>query len=459
MKKQSGHVTAVLVRAAVVAALGGLLFGFDTAVIAGTTGSIKTLFSLNEWQLGFAVSSALIGTIIGSLIFAKPGDLWGRKYTLTLLAALYFISAAGSALAWGYWSLVVFRLIGGLAVGGSSVLGPIYVAEISPARYRGRLVILFQYNVCLGILLAFLSNAFIGSLEMDVLQVQWRVMFSTECLPALLFFVMLFTIPESPRWLIGQERFDEAKSVLTAVGEQNIEKEVAEITSSLHITEHHVKYRLFQKKYWYPIFLGISVAAFNQLSFVNGFLYYLNDTLNTIGATFGGKFQPVIIGLANVIAVTIALLTIDKFGRKTLLLIGSWGSAIPLAFCAWIVWTRQLTELFPWSVAVFILFFSYSQGAVIWVYISEVFPNRIRAKGQALGSFTHWSLCAVAALVYPPIVGMMDNGLAIPFAFGCIMMVIQFFVVRFFFIETKGIPLEQMEQKLKIHEPAKSHHE
>ena len=448
--KTESHVTAVLIRAAIVSALGGLLFGFDTAVIAGTTASIRELFSLSDWQLGFAVSSALLGTIVGSIAFAKPGDLWGRRSCLKLLAVLYFISAFGCAFAWDYWSLVVFRFIGGLGVGGSSVLGPIYVAEISPARYRGRLVILFQYNVCLGILVAYFSNALIASMGLDVLQLQWRVMFAAECLPALLFFLLLFTIPCSPRWLVGKERFEEAERVLAAVGEQDIAKEMADIKASLHVAEHHVRDRLFQRKYLYAIFLGVGVAAFNQLSFVNGFLYYLNDTLAEIGATFGGEFQPVIVGVANVLAVTVALLTIDKIGRKTLLLIGSWGSAAPLALCAYIAWTRTYIDLFPWSVATFILFFSFSQGAVIWVYISEVFPNRVRAKGQALGSFTHWGLCAIAAQVYPPIVGMMDNGLAVPFAFGCAMMVLQFFVVLFFFIETKGVSLEEMEERLKV---------
>ncbi len=273
-------------------------------------------------------------------------------------------------------------------------------------------------------------------------------MFGAECLPALLFFLLLFTIPESPRWLVGRERFAEAEGVLVAVGEQDITREMEEMKLSLHVAEHDTNDRLFQRKYWYAIFLGVGVAAFNQLSFVNGFLYYLNDTLDEIGATFGGEFQPVIVGLANVIAVTVALLSIDKIGRKTLLLIGSWGAAIPLALCAYIAWTRNLVELFPWSVAAFILFFSFSQGAVIWVYISEVFPNRVRAKGQSLGSFTHWGLCAIAALVYPPIIGMSENGLAIPFLFGCCMMILQFFVVRFFFIETKGVSLEELEGTL-----------
>ena len=454
MRERATALTGVLMRASVVAALGGLLFGFDTAVIAGTTASLRELFSLSDWQLGFAVSSALIGTIVGSLVFAKPGDVWGRRPVLKSLAAFYFLSAFGCAVAWDYWSLVIFRFLGGLAVGGSSVLGPIYVAEISPARLRGRLVILFQYNVCLGILLAFLSNAVIGSVGMDALGLEWRVMFGMECLPALFFFVMLFTVPESPRWLVGKDREDEARHVFAAVGERNVEREIADVKASLHVAEHHVQDRLFQQKYWYPILLGFGVAAFNQLSFVNGFLYYLNDTLGEIGASFGGKYQPVVVGIANVVAVTCALLVIDKIGRKTMLLIGSWGSAIPLALCAWIVWTRSAIELFPWSVAAFILFFSFSQGAVIWVYISEVFPNRVRAKGQALGSFTHWGLCAVAAQVYPPIVGMMENGLAIPFAFGAAMMMLQFFVVKFFFVETKGVPLEEMERLLKI--PAES---
>jgi hypothetical protein len=271
-------------------------------------------------------------------------------------------------------------------------------------------------------------------------------MLGMGCLPALAFWMMLFTIPESPRWLVRKQRLAEAEHVLVLVGEQDIPRELADIKASMHASEKGVE-KLFQRKYRYPIFLGIAVAAFNQLSFVNGFLYYLNDTLNAIGASFGGKFQPVIIGVANVIAVTVALFTIDRIGRKTLLLIGSWGSAIPLALCAYIAWTRTLIDLFPWSVAAFILFFSFSQGAVIWVYISEVFPNRVRAKGQSLGSFTHWGLCAIAAQVYPSVVAL-NHGLAYPFAFGCVMMILQFFVVLFFFVETNGVTLEELETKL-----------
>ena len=451
LKDEKGYrITGTLIRAAIVASLGGLLFGFDTAVISGTTSAVKALFQLSEWSMGFVVSSALIGTILGTLIASKPGDIWGRRDSLKILGVLFFVSALGCAFAWDFWSLCIFRFIGGIGIGGSSVLGPMYIAEISPAKIRGRLVILFQFNVCLGILIAYSSNALIELFNFDVLNIQWRIMFGVGVIPALLFTIMLFTIPRSPRWLVSVQKIKEAESVLVQMGELRVAEEMAEIKESLKSVVKGTSEKLFQRKYFYPIFLGVGVAAFNQLSFVNGFLYYLNDTLNEIGASFGGKFQPVIIGIANVLAVTVALLIIDKIGRKKLLLIGSWGSAIPLALCAYIAWTRNLTELFPWSVATFILFFSFSQGAVIWVYISEVFPNKVRSKGQSLGSFTHWGLAAIAAQVYPVIISIPKVGLAIPFIFGGVMMIVQFFVVWFFFVETKGVPLEQLEIKLRV---------
>ena len=442
------QVTPTLIRSAIVSSLAGLLFGFDTAVVAGTTAAVKSLFQLSDWSIGFAVSSALIGTIVGAVISSKPTDIWGRRDVLKILGVLFVISAIGCGLAWDFWSLSIARFIGGVGIGASSVISPIYIAEVSPAKVRGRLVILFQFNVCLGILVAYFSNALIELMEFDVLHLQWRIMFAAESIPALLFFFLLFTIPRSPRWLISMGKQDEAATVLTKMGELRVNEAIAEIEVSLRNTSAKPSEKLFQKKYFYPIFLGVSVAAFNQLSFVNGYLYYLNDTLNAIGASFGGKFQPVLIGVSNVLAVTIALMTIDKIGRKKLLLIGSWGAAIPLALCGYIAWTRNLIELFPWSVATFILFFSFSQGAVIWVYISEVFPNKVRSKGQALGSFTHWGLCAIAALTYPPIVASSSVGLAIPFLFGCSMMVLQFFVVWLFFVETKGVALEELEIKL-----------
>ena len=444
-------ITSTLILAAIVSSLGGLLFGFDTAVIAGTTNGITQWLGLSPKALGFAVSSALIGTIIGSVCFTRAGDLLGRRPVLRILAFLFFISAIGCMFAWDYWSLVFFRLIGGLGIGGASVFGPMYVSEISPARYRGRLVLLFQYNVCLGILAAYLSNAVIASYAFDPVQLEWRIMFGIEGIPAILFILMLFLIPESPRWLVSKGRLEEAGRVLMKVGEERVEDALRLIRESFASgNSDRGAVPLFQKKYLYPILLGFGVAAFNQLSFVNGFLYYLNDTLREIGASFGGQFQPVIIGAFNVIACTVSIFIIDRFGRKTMLLIGSWGAAIPLGLCAYIAWTRELVELFPWALATFILFFSFSQGAVIWVYVSEVFPNTVRAKGQALGSFTHWGLCAVAAQVYPSVAACMTNGIALPFAFGCLMMILQFFVVRRYFVETKGVPLEEIEKKLHI---------
>lgn len=452
LEKRS-KITATVILAAIVSSLGGLLFGFDTAVIAGTTDGMTKWLNLSAPALGFVVSSALIGTIIGSFAFSRPGDLFGRRPILRILAFLFFISAIGCMFAWNYWSLVFFRLIGGLGIGGASVFGPMYVSEISPAQYRGRLVLLFQYNVCLGILIAYLSNALISTLGYDPIHLQWRIMFGVEGIPALLFIIMLFTIPESPRWLIGKGKIAEASRVLVKSGEAKVEEAVRLIKESFAGNSSFQKSTpLFQKKYLYPILLGFGVAAFNQLSFVNGFLYYLNDTLCEIGASFGGKFQPVIIGVFNVIACTVSIFIIDRFGRKTMLLIGSWGAAIPLGICAYISWTRNWIELFPWALATFILFFSFSQGAVIWVYISEIFPNAVRAKGQALGSFTHWGLCAVAAQIYPSVAACMKNGIAIPFAFGALMMILQFFAVRYFFVETKGVPLEEIERQLHTNE-------
>jgi sugar porter (SP) family MFS transporter len=327
-KNKDDKISGALIRASIVASLGGLLFGFDTAVIAGTTSSVKSLFGFSDWSMGFVVSSALIGTIVGALLSSRPADILGRRDYLKVLAVLFLVSALGCAFAWDFWSLSVARFIGGLGIGGSSVVCPMYLAEISPAKVRGRLVILFQFNVCLGILIAYLSNALIELMNFDVVNFEWRIKFATEAVPAFLFFIMLFTIPRSPRWLMSLGADKEARKVLIEMRESNVEAAMIEIQNSLNRGSKDTDERLFQRKYFYSIFLGVGVAAFNQFSFVNGYLYYLNDTLDMIGASFGGDFQPVIVGVANVIAVTVALVTIDKIGRKKLLLIGSWGAAI-----------------------------------------------------------------------------------------------------------------------------------
>jgi sugar porter (SP) family MFS transporter len=434
-----------LIKSTVVAALGGLLFGFDTAVIAGTTSDLSTVYALNPKYLGFTVISALIGTIFGSLFAGIPGDKYGRRDSLRVMAVLYFISAVGCAFAWNWHVLILFRFIGGLGIGGSSVLGPMYIAEIAPASWRGRLVGLFQFNVVAGILLAYLSNFLVGLQHLPV-DSDWRWKLGITALPAGLFFVMLFTIPRSPRWLAKKRRNEEARAVLQLTGDENWKRDLEEIIASIDAEHGHADEPLFQRKYGLPIFLAISIGMFNQLSGINAILYYLNDIFAYGGfSRVSSDLQTVIVGLTNLIFTVIAMSVIDKFGRKRLLLIGAVGTALCLAGVAAVFFTNQQHELLIWLLVAYIAFFAFSQGAVIWVYISEVFPNRVRAKGQSLGSFTHWIMNAIISGVFPTLAAWSKP---IPFAFFAGMMVLQFFVVTFTYPETKGLSLEEMQKKL-----------
>src|SRR6266852_8602862 len=266
---------AYLVKSTVVAALGGLLFGFDTAVISGTTGALRQTFQLSPGMLGITVASALWGTVIGSMLAGFPGDKLGRRDSLRLMAILYFVSALGCAAAWNWPSLVAFRFIGGLGIGGSSVLGPMYIAEIAPAKLRGRLVGLFQFNVVFGILLAYFSNYLIGLQHFGA--TEWRWELGVTAIPAALFFVMLFTIPRSPRWLVKKGRVDEARTVLQTTGDEDYEHDLQEIVASINIEQSQAAEKLFTRKYAFPIFLAVSIGIFNQLSGINAILYYLND--------------------------------------------------------------------------------------------------------------------------------------------------------------------------------------
>ena len=438
--------TGALIKSTIVAALGGLLFGFDTAVIAGTTASLTAAFSLTPSSLGLTVAIALVGTVIGSLIAGIPGDRYGRRDSLRGMAILYLLSALGCAIAWDWYSLVFFRFIGGLAIGGSSVLGPMYIAEIAPARLRGRLVGFFQFNVVAGILVAYFSNYLIGRAGFGLNE--WRWMLGVAGLPALFFFLMLFGIPRSPRWLAQKSRVDEARSVLVAIGEENVEKELSDIVRSIDAEHGHSQEPLFQWKYRYPVYLAIAVGAFNQLSGINAILYYLNDIFARAGfSKVSGDLQAVLIGFTNLIATMIAMSIIDRVGRKTLLLIGSVGCAICLAAVAAVFLSNSHGELLVWFLVGFIAFFSFSQGAVIWVFISEVFPTRVRAKGQSLGSFTHWFMNAILSWTFPIIA---SHSKGAPFVFFSVMMAVQFFVVLFTFPETKGITLEDMQKKFGI---------
>jgi SP family arabinose:H+ symporter-like MFS transporter len=435
-----------LLRATAVGALGGLLFGFDTAVIAGTTHSLTLTFNLSARQLGLTVAMALVGTIIGAMSAGIPGQRWGGRETLRVLAIFYVLSALGCAFAANWHMLLIARFIGGLGIGGSSVLGPVYIAELAPARLRGRLVGMFQVNIVLGILLAYFSNYVIGRLALGANE--WRWQFGVATLPAILFLVMLFTIPPSSRWLVTQKRVDEARTVLQSMGADDPETELREIVASIHLERSQTSEPLFVWKYRLPIFLAITIGMFNQLSGINAILYYLNDIFAAAGfSRISGDLQAVAIGAMNLFATLFGMTLIDKLGRKTLLLIGAVGTAICLGGVARIFYTQTNQSFLLWLLVGYIAFFAISQGAVIWVYIGEVFPNRVRAKGQSLGSSSHWIMNAIIAYTFPQVA---KSSGAYPFIFFASMMVVQFFVVLFFYPETKGVTLEQMQRKLGI---------
>jgi len=445
----------LLLRSAIVAALGGLLFGFDTAVISGTEVALRGLYDLSDTWYGFTVASALIGTILGSITIGKPSDIFGRKRTLIVMAVFYFISAAGSALAWSWYSLLAFRLLGGIAVGGATVVSPTYIAEISPAKVRGRLVAVTQFNIVFGILLAFLSNYIITRFHLG--DIEWRWMFGVEVFPAAIFFFLLFANPNSPRWLVAQQRVDEAKAVLGNLGSDtnDVEEEISAIQASLDLEHHSLQEPFFCKKYSKPIMLAILIAMFNQLSGINAILYYAPSIFRMAGAASeSAMLQSVIIGFTNLVFTMLALAIIDHFGRKRLMLIGSVGyilslSAASVAFCLYGTdFTPAGGKMVLGALVVFIASHAFGQGAVIWVFLSEIFPNRVRARGQALGSFTHWFMAALVSWTFKPIAGHLGGGLV--FAIYAFMMLFQLVWVIFMMPETKGVPLEQIQKKLGI---------
>jgi sugar porter (SP) family MFS transporter len=340
--------------------------------------------------------------------------------------------------------LLTARFAAGLGIGGSSVLGPMYIAEIAPAKWRGRLVGIFQFNVVFGILLAYFSNYLIG--QMQRAGHEWRWMLGVSAIPAALFFIMLFGIPRSPRWLVKKQHVEEARKVVQLVGEENYEQELLDIIASIDVAHQQVP--LFSRKYRLPIFLAGSIAIFNQFSGINAILYYLNDIFMRAGfSKVSGELQAVLIGATNLVFTVIAIAVIDKLGRKTLLLVGSVGTAVCLGGVSAIFFSGRHEGLLVWMLVGFIASFAFSQGAVVWVYIGEVFPNQVRAKGQSLGTFTHWFMNAIISLTFP-LVAVSSWGY--PFVLFSAMMVLQFFVVLFLYPETKGVTLEGMERELGI---------
>ena len=435
-----------VVKSTVVGALGGLLFGFDTAVIAGTTHALSLEYHLSAAMLGVTVSSALIGTVIAAMTASIPGQKYGRRDSLRVMALFYIISAIGCALAWNWPALIFFRFIGGLGIGGSSVLGPMYIAEIAPPAWRGRLVGFFQVNVVIGILLAYVSNFAIGSRHLGA--TEWRWMLGVSAIPAALFLLMLFFIPRSPRWLAMRGELPEALNVLRQIGVPRPEEELQEITAAIHLERSASSVNIFSRQYRLPVFVALTVGMFCQLSGINAILYYLNDIFALAGATkVSGDLQAVAVGAMNLIATLGAMSVIDKFGRKKLLLVGTVGLAICLGMISVLFLTNSHMGWLVWLLMLYIAFFAISQGAVVWVYPGEVFPTRARAKGQSLGSSAHWVTNAAISLVFPILA---KSSGAYPFLFFTVMMVIDFFLVLFYYPETSGVSLEQMQYHLGI---------
>lgn len=445
----------LVLRSAIVAALGGLLFGFDTAVISGTNKALIAEYNLSDFWLGFTVATALIGTIVGAATVGPPVDRYGRKLILFVIGILYFISALGSGLATDWYTFMFMRFIGGIGVGAASVVAPIYTAEVAPPANRGRLVGLVQFNIVLGILLAYLSNYIIAQIFTD--DVAWRWMFGVEALPAAVFFFLLFTVPESPRWLCSVGRWDQGRDVLQRLttSHEEAEFELGEIRQALEADQAAKATKFFTPEHRKIILLAFTIAAFNQLSGINAVLYYAPTIFESAGASQDSAFlQSAAIGLVNLIATMAALVVIDRFGRRKLMLVGSLGYLVSLGGLAAVFFLYQghfsgfSSLLVLIGLVVFIAAHAFGQGAVIWVFISEIFPNRIRGRGQSLGSLTHWVFAAVVSWTFPALAGALGGGMT--FLLFALCMVGQLIWVLKVMPETKGIPLEEMEKKLGL---------
>jgi SP family xylose:H+ symportor-like MFS transporter len=437
----AARATPAIVLSAAGAALGGLLFGFDTAVISGATQALQAQFGLTDAMLGFTVASALIGTVLGSLVAGAPADRFGRKAVMLTVAIAYVISSLGTGLAPDLNTFLVFRFMGGLAIGAASVVTPIYIAEVSPAKFRGRLVAMNQLNIVLGILIAFLSNYIIAGLVSP--DVAWRWMFGIVAVPSAIFLAVSLVLPESPRWLAIHGHADRAKGVMQRLGFADPRAELARIEAAEAREEATGKPRLFQSAHFTPVACAIAIAMFNQLSGINALLYYAPRIFELAGAgADSALLQSIAVGGTNLLFTVLALFLIDRFGRKPLLYIGSVICAATLLLVGW-----QLESANPDGTLIlfgllgFIAAFAMSQGAVIWVFISEVFPSAVRGKGQALGSTTHWVMAAAITWAFPVFAASVGGWV---FAFFGAMMLLQLVWTWKFMPETNGIALEDM---------------
>jgi sugar porter (SP) family MFS transporter len=445
----SGYVTGI----SLTAALAGFIFGFDTVVISGANLPIKQLWNTSPWFHGFFIMSmALWGTVIGAIFGGIPTQKYGRKKVLIWIGILFTLSAIGSALAQDAYTFSFFRFIGGLGIGVSSVAAPTYISEIATPATRGRLGALYQFNIVFGILVAFLSNYFFEGFggEND-----WRWMLGVMAVPALVYSVMVFNIPESPRWLIAQKNdTGTAKKVMAKLGVANVDEEVATIIKSKeHETRSGLSSSIFSSRYSTIVWLAFMVAFFNQWSGINFILYYAPEILERAGlAAKESLFNSIAIGGTNLVFTFVGLYLIDRIGRKTLLTIGSIGYIVSLAMVAWCFYTGAGAALLLVFLLVFIAAHAIGQGAVIWVLISEIFPNNVRAMGQSFGASTHWVFAALITLLTPVFLDadegiFKDNPWPI-FAFFAFMMALQLVWVLTKVPETKGVSLEDLEKKL-----------
>ena len=431
----------------ITAALAGFLFGFDTVVISGAEQTIQDLWELSPALHGLAMSAALWGTVLGSLIGAWPTDHFGRKKTLLWIGILYLVSAIWSAAATDVYSFMIARLIGGIGVGISTVAAPLFISEIAPAEKRGRLAGMFQFNIVFGILVAFASNAALGNLGEN----SWRWMLGVEAIPALVYSLMCFGLPESPRWLIGRRNDREGgMEVLRLIHPEASEEEVEAKADEIATVSHEAASTggFWTDRLRIPILLAILIAFFNQLSGINAILYFAPRIFELTGLEErAALLQSVGIGVTNLIFTFVGLWLIDRLGRRTLLYIGSFGYIASLGLCAWAFQTENYS-IVPACIFAFIAAHAVGQGAVIWVFISEIFPNRHRAQGQSLGSFTHWIFAALLTLFFPSMVEAFAP--SVVFGFFCFMMVLQLVWVKLMVPETKGRPLEEIEQELGV---------
>jgi MFS transporter, SP family, arabinose:H+ symporter len=423
-------------------ALGGFLFGLDTAVISGAEQDIQKLWQLDNWQHGLAIAMALYGTVFGAMFGGVPADKYGRKPTLLWIGILFFVSAIGAAIAQDVNTFMFFRFIGGLSIGASSVVAPVYISEIAPPQYRGRLVIAFQMNIVLGILIAYVSNYWLEGMGDN----DWRWMLGVVAFPSLLFSVMMLFTPESPRWLILNKGDEAAARKILAITDPSVDKAVQDIKASAEADNTGVKEPFFSKKYSFPIILAFLFALFNQISGINAIIYYAPRIFEMTGL---GKDSALLstagVGIVNLLFTIVGMVLIDRLGRRSLMYIGSLGYIVSLGLIAWSFYNESFGGVM-YYIFMFIAAHAIGQGAVIWVFISEIFPNSVRAWGMSLGSLTHWVFAAIIANVFPIFATKYGGGPI--FAFFCFAMVFQLIYVWRMMPETKGVSLEELQKRL-----------